>query len=104
MSEDVKHCLNILRRTPPSDVNDNLERVIALRPDLDDELCQRVDKPLEIETDEKSGKQYLLCDYNRDGDSYRSPWSNEYYPPLDDGSNDGFKPSDELRKTWNWRK
>jgi len=98
MSEDVKHCLNILRRTPPSDVNDNLERVIALRPDLDDELCQRVDKPLEIETDEKSGKQYLLCDYNRDGDSYRSPWSNEYYPPLDDGSNDGFKPSDELRK------
>lgn len=98
MSDDVKHCLNILRRAPPSDVNDNLERIIALRPDLDDELCQRVDKPLEVETDEKSGQKYLLCDYNRDGDSYRSPWSNEYFPPLDDGNNDGFKPSDDLRK------
>lgn len=35
-----------------------------------------------------------LCDYNRDGDSYRSPWTNEYEPPLEDG---GFKPSRALR-------
>ena len=27
----------------------------------------------------------MLCDYNRDGDSYRSPWTNEYDPKLDDG-------------------
>ena len=39
------------------------------------------------------GRKYLLCDYNRDGDSYRSPWSNKYYPPLDDV----FYPSDQLR-------
>ena len=30
-------------------------------------------------------KDYLLCDYNRDGDSYRSPWTNEYDPPIEDG-------------------
>jgi capping protein beta len=98
MSEDVKHCLNILRRTPPSDVNDNLERIIALRIDLDEELCQRVDTPLELEKDTKTQKDFVLCDYNRDGDSYRSPWSNEYYPALDASDGGGFKPSDELRK------
>jgi capping protein beta len=97
MSEAMKSCLNILRRTPPSDVPDNLERLIALRGDLDEELCQRVDTPLEMETDKKVGKPFLLCDYNRDGDSYRSPWSNNYYPALDDGD-DGFKPSENLRK------
>ena len=30
-----------------------------------------VDQPLEVRTDPNSGKDYLLCDYNRDGDSYR---------------------------------
>lgn len=39
------------------------------------------------------GRKYLLCDYNRDGDSYRSPWSNKYFPPLEDV----FYPSDSLR-------
>eukprot|EP01083_Nonionella_stella_P076796 209426_1 len=94
--DDIKHCLNILRRSPPSDVDNNLERLIALRPDLDEELCQRVDTPLELDTDEKTGNKFILCDYNRDGDSYRSAWSNEYFPPIDDG--DGFKPSGALRK------
>ena len=40
------------------------------------------------------GKDYLLCDYNRDGDSYRSPWTNSYDPPLDDGA----MPSERLRR------
>eukprot|EP00116_Pleurobrachia_bachei_P008830 sb/3469092/ len=39
-------------------------------------------------------KDYLLCDYNRDGDSYRSPWSNEFFPPIEDGN----VPSDRMRK------
>ena len=34
-----------------------------------------------------------MCDYNRDGDSHRSPWSNKYFPPIDDG----FLPSARLR-------
>ncbi|ETO36765.1 hypothetical protein RFI_00297 [Reticulomyxa filosa] len=105
---DVKHCLNILRRTPPSDVVDNLERLIALRLDLDEELCQRVDTPLELvrithkgkhtyDKDTKTGKQFILCDYNRDGDSYRSPWSNEYFPSIEDGD-ECLRPSENLRK------
>lgn len=31
--------------------------------------------------DESSGKDFLGCDYNRDGDSFRSPWTDEYIPP-----------------------
>lgn len=31
----------------------------------------------------KTGRDYLLCDYNRDEQSYRSPWSNEWEPDLE---------------------
>jgi capping protein beta len=92
----MKNCLNVLRRTSPHDVEDNLERLGALRPDLDEELWQRVDTPLQTQVDPESQKEYVLCDYNRDGDSYRSPWTNKYYPPLDDGD-EGFRPSQQLR-------
>ena len=42
----------------------------------------------------KTNRDYLLCDYNRDGDSYRSPWSNEFDPPIEDGT----VPSERVRK------
>ena len=45
----------------------------------------------------KTGRDYLLCDYNRDGDSWRSPWSNEFEPPLEDGE-EGAKPSERVRR------
>ena len=38
---------------------------------------------LEIGTDEDEGKPFLLCEYNKYMDSYRSPWSNQYYPAID---------------------
>ena len=42
-------------------------------------------------------RDFLLCDYNRDGDSYRSPWSNVYFPKID-VSEPSFYPSEPLRK------
>lgn len=56
-----------------------------------------------------SGREYLLCDYNRDGDSYRSPWSNKFDPPVDggvggasaggnEGAGEGAIPSERVRK------
>jgi len=83
-----------MRRLPPSSIEQNLSGLLNLVPSITDELLQRVDQPLEISNCEKTKKGFLMCDYNRDGDSYRSPWSNEYYPKLDDG----FKPSDKLRE------
>ena len=32
--------------------------------------------------DEQEGKEFLKCEYNKDGDSNRSPWSNKYYPEI----------------------
>eukprot|EP00968_Pinguiococcus_pyrenoidosus_P009745 scaffold754_cov248-Pinguiococcus_pyrenoidosus.AAC.61 len=45
--------------------------LLNLVPDATDELLQRVDQPLEVATCTETGKAYLMCDYNRDGDSYR---------------------------------
>jgi capping protein beta len=53
-----------------------------------------VDQPLQIAKDRETKREYLLCDYNRDADSYRSPWSNTYDPPIADAS----YPSESLRK------
>lgn len=45
--------------------------LIDLVPSLCEDLLTSVDQPLKIAKDKESGKDYLLCDYNRDGDSYR---------------------------------
>lgn len=51
-----------------------------------------------IETfeDADKGIDYLGCEYNKDGDSYRSPWSNKYYPAIDDPSYTPFHPTGNL--------
>ena len=41
---------------------------------------------------------FLQCDYNRDGDSFRSPWTNNYYPPIEDDEYEPFFPTGELAK------
>lgn len=94
MSEQLKAALNVMRRMPPASCETSLNGLINLVPDLTDELLQRIDQPLQVMLDPITGKQFVLCDYNRDGDSYRSPWSNQYFPDIEDG----LKPSDELRK------
>lgn len=86
--------LDLMRRLPPQQIEKNLSDLIDLRPELCEDLLSSVDQPLKIARDKETGKDYLLCDYNRDGDSYRSPWSNTYDPPLDDGA----VPSDKLRR------
>lgn len=86
--------LDLMRRLPPQQIEKNLSDLIDLVPSLCEDLLSSVDQPLKIARDRSMGKDYLLCDYNRDGDSYRSPWSNQYDPPLEDGS----MPSDRLRQ------
>jgi F-actin capping protein, beta subunit len=85
---------DLLRRLSPRDTTLNLNRITTLVPDLTEDLLSAVDQPLDIRRCAKSGRDYLLCDYNRDGDSYRSPWSNEFDPPIEDGT----VPSERIRK------
>ena len=58
-----------------------------------------MDQQLQVRRCRASGRDYLLCDYNRDGDSWRSPWSNEFDPPIeDDEAGGGTRPSEGVRK------
>mmetsp|Transcript_37113 Transcript_37113/g.63148 ORF Transcript_37113/g.63148 Transcript_37113/m.63148 type:complete len:289 (+) Transcript_37113:67-933(+) len=91
--DPITSSLSIMRRMPPNKIEQNVSGLLNLIPEHTDELLQRIDQPLEEATCEATGRKYLLCDYNRDGDSYRSPWSNTYFPALEDG----FTPSAELR-------
>lgn len=92
--DKLNSALNLMRRMPPSSTENSLAGLLELAPELTDELLTHVDQPLKVTMDTKEQKEFVLCDYNRDGDSYRSPWTNEYYPPMDEG----FKPNDKLRK------
>ncbi len=60
-----------MRRLPPQQIEKNLSDLIDLVPGLCEDLLSSVDQPLKIARDKTTGKDYLLCDYNRDGDSYR---------------------------------
>lgn len=55
---------------------------------------------LEIGIDDTKCREYLKSEYNKDGDSYRSPWSNQYFPPIEiqEGEEDyePMYPSNEL--------
>ncbi|KAL9113345.1 MAG: hypothetical protein Q9227_002386 [Pyrenula ochraceoflavens] len=96
MSQDVQFdsALDLLRRLPPNQTTLTLSHLTTLSPHLSEDLLSSVDQPLLTRRCPSSGKDYLLCDYNRDGDSYRSPWSNEFDPALEDGT----VPSERVRK------
>lgn len=63
--------LDLMRRLPPQHIEKNLSDLIDLVPSLCEDLLSSIDQPLKIAKDKESGRDYLLCDYNRDGDSYR---------------------------------
>ncbi|UXI15665.1 centromere protein [Sarcoptes scabiei] len=92
--KQLDHALDLMRRLPPQQIEKNLGHLLDLVPSICEDLLSSIDQPLKIARDKQTGREYLLCDYNRDGDSYRSPWSNQYDPPLDDGN----VPSEKLRQ------
>ncbi|KAI7868307.1 F-actin-capping protein subunit beta [Spinellus fusiger] len=95
MADPYDCALDLMRRLPPQNVEENLSKLLDLvNPDLADELLSAIDQPLKVKRCSKTGKDFLVCDYNRDGDCYRSPWSNDYEPALPDGT----LPPTHLRK------
>jgi capping protein (actin filament) muscle Z-line, beta len=90
---------DLLRRLSPTNISDSLTALTTLLPKLTEDLLSSVDQPLQIARDPTSSRDYLLCDYNRDSDSYRSPWSNEFHPPLPTHlAADASFPSERVRK------
>lgn len=93
----VNSCFNLMRRLSPNDIQKNVAGLANLISDegLKYEIIQKIDQPLEKELDNSSGREFLKCEYNRDGDAYRSPWSNRYYPE-DQASAEAVYPSADL--------
>ncbi|CAI9116428.1 OLC1v1017568C1 [Oldenlandia corymbosa var. corymbosa] len=90
----MEAAMGLMRRMPPKHTETALSALLSLLPHHSSDLLSQVDQPLQVLCDVDSGKEFILCEYNRDADSYRSPWSNKYHPPLEDGPH----PSAELRK------
>ncbi|GLT77265.1 hypothetical protein SLA2020_488670 [Shorea laevis] len=90
----MEAAMGLLRRMPPKQTDTALSALLSLLPQHSSDLLSQVDQPLQVLYDVDCGKEFILCEYNRDADSYRSPWSNKYHPPLEDGP----YPSSELRK------
>ncbi|ONL98535.1 putative F-actin-capping protein subunit beta [Zea mays] len=90
----MEAAMDLMRRMPPRSAETALNALLSLLPDHSLDLLSQVDLPLQVKRfivfqvcmDKESLKEYILCEYNRDADSYRSPWSNKYDPPLEDGT------------------
>lgn len=92
----LEAALDLLRRLPPQNIEKNLLSLLQVLPEHTAELLNTVDVPTKVQLCPISNREFLACDYNRDGDSHRSPWSNEYEPVLEGGA--GLRPSERLRK------
>ncbi|CEM19698.1 unnamed protein product [Vitrella brassicaformis CCMP3155] len=91
--------LNLGRRLPPQNVEKTVIGLVRMVPSLAEELLQRIDRPLKVKLDTDQQMYFVASDYNREGNSFRSPWSNQYYPPLPDADKaEAFYPSEHMRK------
>ena len=71
MADPLDSMLDLMRRLPPTQIEENVSALVDICPDYADDFLGSVDQPLKVKTDAATGKEYLTCDYNRDGDSYR---------------------------------
>eukprot|EP01065_Artemidia_motanka_P007549 TRINITY_DN1376_c0_g2_i1.p1 TRINITY_DN1376_c0_g2~~TRINITY_DN1376_c0_g2_i1.p1 ORF type:complete len:517 (+),score=186.68 TRINITY_DN1376_c0_g2_i1:151-1551(+) len=88
--------MDLVRRLPPAKQTKTLAAILSLVPDDDfaEELLADVDQPLKARQCEQTGHNFIICEYNRDADSFRSPWSSQYCPPLEGG----VQPTPQLRE------
>ena len=90
----IKGCIRLVKILPIDKMEDNITAISNLIYDEDEllnEFLQKVD--IRTEVCHEDG-DFLKCEYNREGDSYRSPTSNKYVPYLPDGR----YPSPDLRE------
>ena len=107
MTDPLDLSLDLLRRLPPAKIQHNLDAIVNLIPAYADDLYSSVDQPLRVKVDDSQdgrGREFLCCDYNRDGDSWRSCISNTYHPPIlpdpdeSTSAEPGTRPSPALRQ------
>ena len=77
-----KNCLHLYKLLSPNNAEYNFNAISSLIYEDDENLStftQKVEVPTTICRDDPTGP-FLCCEFNRDGDSYRSPFSNNYFP------------------------
>ncbi|CAN1268058.1 Probable F-actin-capping protein subunit beta [Linum perenne] len=67
----MEAALGLMRRIPPKHSVTALSALVSLLPHHSPDLLSQVDQPLQVLCDSDSGKEFILCEYNRDADSYR---------------------------------
>ena len=97
----IKSCINIIRKMPVSKYKKSIEAVTNLiyeEDDLLNEFLQKIDQPADVFEDKSS--VFLTCEFNRDGDYYRSNVTNTYFPKPEDKEEELSLryPSKELRE------
>ncbi len=70
-SGKLVHALDLMRRLPREKAEQNVADILTLNPNITEEVLATVDLPSIVLFDGTAQKPFLLCDYNRDGDSYR---------------------------------
>ncbi len=63
--------LDLMRRLPPTQIEENVDVLMQISPDYAEDLSGNVDQPLKLRVDRATGKEYLACVYNQDGESFR---------------------------------
>lgn len=92
----IKECIQLNQLLPIIDIDKNIDAISSAIYDNDDllnEFLQKVDNRIKVCNDDPKGP-FIMCEQNRDGDSYRSPISNQFFPP----ENDVKFPSADLRE------
>jgi capping protein beta len=93
--------LALLKRLPPQDLEKNLASLRDIAPHLETSLDPYIAKPSKLKYDAKTSLYFIASEYNCDGQSHRSPWSNTYIPEPKGGSGEEeklFRPPERLRR------
>lgn len=75
----VAGALALLKKLPPQDLEKNLASFSKVAPHLSTSLQPYITKPSSLVLDTATNKFFLACEYNNDGNAYRSPWTNVYH-------------------------
>ncbi len=87
-SKKYKNCLHLYKLLCPKNSENNFNVISELIYEDDENLSiftQKAEVPSTICRDDPRGA-FLCCEFNRDGDSYRSPISNTYFPVPEDAN------------------
>ena len=93
--KELKAAINLISMMPPSKMRKNQVGLINLAPSLEDSLLDKVELPHILELDTLKNEHFIKTEFNRDGDEYRSPYSNIYFPPT---TAENYIPSSTLRE------